>query len=72
MNYTIIRPSNPYGERQNPGGIQGAISVFLGKIFKNETIEIWGDGKVVRDFIYVKDLVDGIIAATKIKTQENL
>ena len=72
LNYTIIRPSNPYGERQNPGGIQGAISVFLGKIFKNETIEIWGDGKVVRDFIYVKDLVDGIIAATKIKTQNRI
>jgi UDP-glucose 4-epimerase len=63
LDYTIIRPSNPYGERQNPESIQGAISVFLGKIFKNEPIEIWGDGSVVRDFIYVKDLVDGIYSA---------
>jgi UDP-glucose 4-epimerase len=63
LDYTIIRPSNPYGERQNPESIQGAISVFLGKIIQNKQIEIWGDGSVVRDFIYVKDLVDGIYSA---------
>jgi UDP-glucose 4-epimerase len=72
LDYTIIRPSNPYGERQNPEGIQGVISVFLGKIAKNEPIEIWGDGSVVRDFIYIEDLVNGIFAAATKKTNHRI
>jgi UDP-glucose 4-epimerase len=60
LDYVILRPSNPYGSRQNPFGIQGVISVFIGKILRNETIEIWGDGSVVRDYIYVADLVEAI------------
>lgn len=64
LNYAIIRPSNPFGPRQNPNGIQGAISVFLGKVAKGETIDIWGDGEVVRDYIYIDDLTAGIFQAS--------
>ena len=56
----VVRPSNPYGPRQNLQGIQGAISVFLGRIAAGKPIEIWGDGEVVRDYVFVDDLVDGI------------
>ena len=63
LDYVIVRPSNPYGERQNPSGILGAISVFLGNIARDEPINIWGDGEVVRDYIYVADLVEGIYKA---------
>ncbi len=63
LDYTILRPSNAYGSRQNPNGIQGAISVFLGKVSNNEPVEIWGNGEVVRDYIYIEDLVDGIYKA---------
>lgn len=64
LRYTVVRPSNPYGSRQNPLGIQGAIPVFLGRVARREPIEIWGDGEVVRDYIYIDDLVDGIYKAT--------
>lgn len=60
LNYVVIRPSNPFGPRQNPYSIQGAIPVFLGKILKNEPIHIWGAGDIVRDFIYVEDLAEAI------------
>lgn len=63
LDFVIIRPSNPFGSRQNPFGIQGVIPVFLGKILRNETIQIWGSGEVVRDFIYVEDLVDALYRA---------
>jgi UDP-glucose 4-epimerase len=63
LEYTVVRPSNPYGSRQNPHGIQGAVSVFLGRIAEGKPIEIWGDGEVVRDYLYVDDLVDGICRA---------
>lgn len=66
LDYMILRPSNPYGSRQNPIGIQGAISVFLGKVARNEPIQIWGDGEVVRDYVYIDDLIDGIYRAASV------
>jgi UDP-glucose 4-epimerase len=72
LEYTVLRPSNPYGSRQNPNGIQGAISVFLGKVARREPIQVWGDGKVVRDYIYIDDLVDAVSKAVKIKTRDKI
>lgn len=57
LEYLIIRPSNPYGEGQNIYGKQGIIAVIIGKILKNETIQIWGDGSAVKDYIYIDDFV---------------
>jgi len=64
VEYNIIRPSNPYGPRQNPFGNQGVIAVFLGKIFKNESIEVWGDGKISKDYIFITDLAESIYEAS--------
>lgn len=72
LNYVIVRPSNPYGDRQNPNSIQGAIPVFLGKIAKGESIEIWGDGEVVRDYIFIDDLVNGIYKAATVNPQSRI
>ncbi len=63
LEYVIVRPSNPYGERQNPEGDQGVVAVFLGKIAKGQAVEIWGDGNSVKDYIYISDLVDGLYKA---------
>jgi UDP-glucose 4-epimerase len=60
LQHSIIRPSNPYGERQNPYGMQGAVSIFLRKILEQKPIDIWGDGTVSRDYIYISDLVDAV------------
>ncbi len=57
LEYTILRASNPYGPFQSATGLQGAVQVFISKLLSQESIEIWGDGSVVRDFIYVDDLV---------------
>jgi len=58
LNYLILRPSNPYGRFQSLRSNQGFISVVFGKIISNEPIEIWGDGSVVRDYIYIEDFVN--------------
>ena len=63
LSYRVVRLSNPYGPRQRPGGAQGAASVFLGRVHAGDPIEIWGDGSVVRDYVYVADAVEGILAA---------
>lgn len=61
LRYLIIRPSNPYGKGQNLHGKQGLIAVALGKIMAGESIQIWGDGNAVRDYIYIDDLGKAIV-----------
>lgn len=63
LGYVALRLANPYGERQRPGLSQGAIAAFLDKVKSGRSIEIWGDGSVVRDYIYVGDAVDVIVRA---------
>ncbi|HRE41194.1 MAG TPA: NAD-dependent epimerase/dehydratase family protein [Ignavibacteria bacterium] len=72
LNYTSFRLSNPYGERQNPFSNQGVIAVMINKHLKDEKIEIWGDGSVIRDFIYIKDAVKPLVNALSIKTKNNI
>ncbi len=62
--YNIIRPSNPYGPRQDPFGKQGVIAVFLGKILTGGKIEVWGDGKIYKDYLYIEDLARAIYASS--------
>lgn len=53
----VVRPSNPYGPRQGHIGVQGLIATFIHKIINGETIKIWGDGLITRDYLYIDDLV---------------
>jgi UDP-glucose 4-epimerase len=52
----VIRASNPYGPLQGKLGVQGIISTFLNRVRSGEPLEIWGDGSVVRDYVFVRDL----------------
>jgi UDP-glucose 4-epimerase len=59
----IVRASNPFGPRQAHSGVQGVISTFLRRILAGESIEIWGDGAVVRDYLEVGDLAELCVGA---------
>jgi UDP-glucose 4-epimerase len=61
IEYRIGRPANIYGEGQHLNIGQGVIGVFLDRCLKRQPIEIWGDGTVTRDYLYVTDMVRGII-----------
>lgn len=65
LDYVALRISNPYGPRQNPKKQLGAISVFLDRALLGETIEVWGDGKVIRDFVYVGDVAQAVFLAAQ-------
>jgi UDP-glucose 4-epimerase len=56
LDYRVLRPSNPYGERQNPLGEQGVISVFLWRVLHKQPLLVFGDGETVRDFLFITDL----------------
>lgn len=65
LKFTILRFSNPFGERQNPRLAQGVIPHLLYKIKTEGSVEIWGNGNVVRDYFYIKDGVKSIHKAIK-------
>lgn len=58
LSAVIVRPSNPYGPRQGHVGVQGVVATFLNRVLSDEPIQIWGDGSVVRDYIFAEDLAD--------------
>lgn len=61
-----LRLANPYGEYQRVDRAQGAIAVFCDKALRGESIEIWGDGTVVRDYVYVKDVVNAMLKSLEV------
>lgn len=61
LDYRIVRLANPYGKYQNPNGVQGVVTTFVYKALNNEPVRLYGDGSVVRDYIYVEDAVKAII-----------
>ena len=65
LDYRVVRLANPYGPYQRPDGVLGAVNTFTYKALKNEEIVIYGDGSVVRDFIYIDDAIKGILNIAK-------
>lgn len=69
---TILRVANPYGERQRVETAQGAVGVFLHQALSGEALEIWGDGAVTRDYIYISDVADAFASAIDYTGEERL
>ncbi|MEO8732129.1 MAG: NAD-dependent epimerase/dehydratase family protein [Rhodoferax sp.] len=59
----ILRVANPFGERQRVETAQGAVGVFISQALRGKKIEIWGDGSVTRDFIYIGDVAEAFAKA---------
>ena len=72
LNYAVMRVANPYGERQNPIKPQGAIAAFIARAISGQKIEIWGDGSVVRDFLYVSDVAKAAVKIAEYMGQERI
>lgn len=61
----VIRPSNVYGpfDDFNPATGQ-VIPALIRRVLDGESpVRIWGDGSAIRDFIFVQDVVDGMLLA---------
>ncbi len=54
-NMIIARISNPYGPGQDYKKGVGVIDALLKNAIKGTPMTIWGDGEVIRDYIYIKD-----------------
>lgn len=59
-----LRFFNVYGPRQDPKSpYSGVISIFVAKAQAGQTLTFNGDGEQTRDFIYVEDIVNLLMAA---------
>jgi UDP-glucose 4-epimerase len=65
LKYTILRYGNVYGPRQDPKGEAGVIAIFALKMLNNEAVTVFGDGKQMRDYVYVSDVVNANLKALK-------
>lgn len=62
LNLKILRISNPYGPWQSGRKGQGVIGTWLKHALAGNVIEVWGDGSIVRDYIYIDDVVVAVHA----------
>lgn len=63
LKYTVLRYANVYGPRQDPHGEAGVVAIFIGKMLKNEPVKIFGDGRQMRDYVFVSDVVEANLRA---------
>ena len=61
----LLRCANAYGPGQTGLRGQGIIGRAILAALGGEPLEIWGDGSVVRDFVFVEDVADALIRASK-------
>jgi UDP-glucose 4-epimerase len=59
-----MRLFNVYGPTQSPQGIYAsAVTVFCDALRNDRPITVFGDGEQTRDFVYIDDAVDALLAA---------
>lgn len=63
MRTLSLRISNPYGVGQVARRAQGFVAAAMHSAWSGETLPIWGDGSVVRDYIFVRDVADAMVKA---------
>jgi nucleoside-diphosphate-sugar epimerase len=61
----VLRLSNPYGPHPREGAFAGfgIVNYFIDLALKGESIRLYGDGSQLRDFVFIDDVVDALIAA---------
>ncbi|WP_254215365.1 NAD-dependent epimerase/dehydratase family protein [Burkholderia multivorans] len=68
----VLRVANPYGWGQRRGSAQGAVGEFISRAMSGERIDIWGDGSVVRDYLYVSDVARAFLLAVEYSGAETV
>lgn len=59
--FTTLRYGNVYGPRQDPYGEAGVVAIFCNQLIKDKKSVLYGYGSMVRDYVYVLDVVEANI-----------
>lgn len=63
LEYRVLRVANPFGPYQTAQKNQGVIAAFVRRALASKPIEMWGDGSVTRDYIFVDDVIEALMLA---------
>jgi UDP-glucose 4-epimerase len=61
--HAVCRLGNVYGPRQNPHGEAGVVAIFAYHLYTHQQPTLYGHGRPTRDYVYVGDVVDALLAA---------
>jgi UDP-glucose 4-epimerase len=65
-----MRYSNVFGPRQDPKSEAGVVSIFVSQLLEGRPLTVFGDGTQTRDYVYVKDVAQANVLASKAKLPE--
>jgi UDP-glucose 4-epimerase len=57
VTFTSLRYGNVYGPRQDPNGEAGVVAIFCDQLIRGKKSILYGYGSMVRDYVYVSDVV---------------
>lgn len=63
IDISILRISNPFGPGQKLFGVQGIIAVTMGCILYDRVLNIYDEGRAIRDYIYIDDVIQALLTA---------
>ena len=69
LDYKVIRLNNVYGTKQFPDKL---IPLFINKLNNNQKLPIHGNGKQVRFFLHIDDLIEAIMIILKKGKTKNI
>jgi UDP-glucose 4-epimerase len=62
--HAVCRLGNVYGPRQSPHGEAGVVAIFSEHLYTGRAPKLYGHGTPTRDYVYVGDVVRGLLAAS--------
>lgn len=66
LEYVILRVANPFGPGQTFRKGQGLIPAIVDRWQKGQPVRIFGNGEARRDYIYIDDVIDAVLAAVRV------
>lgn len=68
----ILRPSNVYGKYQNLAKPQGIIGFAFKSLIEETTINLYDDGDIVRDFVFVDDVAQAVLGCVECRARTGI
>lgn len=62
LDHTVVRLANPFGPGQSGTRAFGAVATFTHRMMAGQPLTLFGNGSVVRDYVYIDDVVSALLA----------
>jgi UDP-glucose 4-epimerase len=72
LDYTIFRLANPYGPGQENTKGQGLISTVIENALRGQSVTVWGNGSIIRDYVYIDDVVEAFVQSLSYEGGERI